>query len=690
VKALSIEQPGILARGLLFGEDKVPLIRDKVSSPRYSRVWAEISATASAAVEAKGLLFPGDTLSVWYYVRTRLMDLALYVLVSGEAAAAETLNIILLDLCKRDMDFWQGPHYPNRPRTIMYHNEEVLAGELETAQLAMGIALACDWGWSYLSEETRRVVLQTLQEKPAMLLRNSIGFQSEKWVMNHLCVLSAGLVLVSLLRGGEASGADLGLSKRGLELWMEKIEADGSYGESYHYWAYPVNCLAFGILALKHCLGEDLKGAARVGKSLSWAINNQVGKYEIQGFKEPVAASVNNYDCPFIFQMEAPELLLFSSYFHLPLAQWYINNFLPEAPPRPDCVHHHWHKSNSMFLALDDETLPAASPEDLRMEPASYYADTGFVYIRDSWKNCAGLGGDTVLALQSGGGGRSCSHEHYDKNSYSLYAQGEYFICDPGHSCYRGESHRDYDTRTCAHNTLCIDRQDQTLSFLEKGMLHDEAKKCTSYNNQAVITGKNFQKDITYIASDARRSYTPALKFFTRRIWYVRPDFFLIWDRIDASNYSKEALNGFNVNNYDGKTGFEFNPKGLLISRPRASLQVHYIYPEKIDFRKEEAKLHLAYHIFPNQQVEGRFGSAVRLTPIPQSGALNKTDYISVLRPLCGGSEPVRIHLAAAEIREDLLGHFDFTVTVHGRRHRFYLKDEDVHYEGPENRLYTF
>jgi hypothetical protein len=373
------------------------------------------------------------------------------------------------------MDFWQGPHYPNRPRTIIHHGKELVAGELETAQLVMGIVLACDWTWKYLSSDIHEIVRKTLGEIPVMLLRNSIQFQSETWIMNHLCVLSSAMVLSVLFL--EGSQEDLSLAKRGLELWLEKTEEDGSYGESFHYWAYPVNCLALGILALKHCRGENIPGIHRAAKSLSWAVYNQVGKYKINGYDDPIAVAVNNYDSPFLFQLEAPELLMFSLYFKLPLAGWYINNFLLHSPPRPDCLHHHWHRCDSLLLALDDPEGAEQSPEELKMPPAAWFAETGFVYIRDSWKNCGELGGDTVFSLQSGGGGRSCSHEHYDKNSYSLFYKGEYFICDPGHSCYRGKSHHEYDTKTSSHNTISIGGKNQSLSFLEKGMLFDEAKK---------------------------------------------------------------------------------------------------------------------------------------------------------------------------------------------------------------------
>ena len=66
----------------------------------------------------------------------------------------------------------------NGKREILW--KEVLAGELETAQLAMGISIAYDWGYRHLSGEVRSAVEKALKNVARPLLRNSVEFQSEK------------------------------------------------------------------------------------------------------------------------------------------------------------------------------------------------------------------------------------------------------------------------------------------------------------------------------------------------------------------------------------------------------------------------------------------------------------------------------------------------------------------------------
>ena len=681
-----------LGARLFFSEKDISQITKRIKEERYEALWKDISCRAEKIAKAKSLVLEGDTFKIWYYVRNRLMDLSLCTLLTGEKKYVEALNFILFDLATQDMDFWQGPEYPNRPRTIVNHGKTVLAGELETAQIAMGVSIAFDWGYAYLKEETKSAVLKALKEKAQMLLRNSTQFQSEHWVMNHLCVLSTGLALSTTILENEGIPfeSDLDLAEKGLNLWMNKIDYDGSYGESYHYWAYPTNCLFFGLYLFTYKYEKKLSCMHMVEKAFNWALYNQVGKYEIKGFDKPIAVAVNQYDSPFLFQMEAPEALLYANLFHNPVAKWYINKFLIDNPPRPDCLHHVWHKCNSILFALDDENLVPCSPEDYGFPVANYFADTGFVYLRDSWKNCGDIGGDTVFALQSGGGGRSCSHEHYDKNSISLFSKGEYFICDPGHSCYRGQSHKIFDTMTSSHNTLCVGGENQNLSFLEKGMLFDEFKFCRSFNNQALIVGKNFNSKVLFVASDAKRSYKPELKAFTRKVWFVNSSYFVILDYIDVGDISKKAEIGFNINNYDNLSQLDIENNNIRVNRPNSDMNMSFLWPNELDFEKEPSKLHLAYHVLPDQKVEGKLGSAIRLIPKVKGKSQNIINYLYVIQTLDKNTNPFSVSLTEIKTEGLLLKKGKLIIKTPCGEDEFKFEGNNIMFNGCGNLKYQY
>lgn len=681
-----------LGAGLFFSEKDVPQIAKRLDSKKYQALWEDISSRSDAIAEAKSLVLEGDTFKVWYYVRNRLMDLALCTLLTGKECYIDALNAILLELAEEDIEFWQGPHYPNRPRTIVYQGKTILAGELETAQLAMGVSIAYDWGYAYLKPEVKAAVIRVLKDKAQMLLRNSTLFQSEHWVMNHLCVLSTGLALsTTILKDqGIPFAEDLALAEKGLNLWMEKIDYDGSYGESFHYWAYPTNCLFFGLYLFHHTYQKRLSSMHMVERAFNWALYNQVGKYEIEGFERPIAVSVNQYDSPFLFQMEAPEVLLYANLFHNPLAKWYINKFLLENPPRPDCLHHVWHTCNSILFVLDDDTLIAKDPDEYKLPVANYFADTGFVYMRDSWKHCGDLDGDTVFALQSGGGGRSCSHEHYDKNSISLFSKGEYFLIDPGHSCYRGEAHHHFDTRTSSHNTLSIGGEDQSLSFLEKGMSFSEVNPCRSFNNQAIIVGKNFQSDVLYVASDARRCYQPELNMFVRKVWFVRSSYFVIFDRIDVGSDRAKAEIGFNINNYDQESQFAIEDNGISVSRPKADMRMSFCWPESLGFEQEPSRIHFAYHVLPNQKVEGVLGSAVRFLPQVRGKAQNTVDYVYVIQTMDKGSKPLPISFSMISSEGLSLKQGRLEIETPKGKDTFTFEEDSVQFTGHDESMYKY
>lgn len=685
-----------LALGLFFRNEDIPKIRSRAADLRYSAVWTGILNIADKVVAANGVRTADASCTDWYYIRNNLMDVALAALITEEPRYIDTVNKILMDVAQADISFWQGPAYPNRPRTLIYHGEIRLAGELETATICMGVCTAYDWCYSYLREDVKQALLTALKVKGQMLLHNSVLFQSENWVMNHLCVLSAGLTLSSfvLRSAGYDTAEDIANARRGLNLWMDKLEHDGSYGESYHYWGYPTNCLFFGLQAFKTVENVVLENTHRVGNAFNWALHNQVGLYEgVKGFDRPVAVAVNNYDCPFVFQMEAPEALLYAKFFQHPVANWYIDHFLIPNPPRPDCLHHVWHTTNALLLALDDPEALRVSPSDYKLPLDRYFSDTGFVYMRDSWEHAGDVDGDMVFTLQSGGGGRSCSHEHYDKNSYSLYAYGEYLINDPGHSCYRGESHHQFDTFAKAHNTLSLSGGNQALAFLERGMLHDEVHTYRSFHNQAQIVGRNFNPHVSYIASDAHRCYEPYLRDFTRHVWFVRPDYFVILDRIDTRNVEGDPMNGFNVNNLDGKTEFEVSPNVLLAKRPKANVRVEYAFPRDITFQKADSKLHTAYHIFPDQPVEGKWGTAIRFTPQVDGVYPKFVDYLYVICPEKTDDEQPAVKLVnvtTAPDSEFAMEEFTLEVTFRGRTSRFTMQGEDIDFQGSEGEYYRF
>lgn len=663
-------------RGLLFPQPQLDAVSVRATTDRYEAVWSSVLASADAVRTAGSLELPDDTATVYYHARGRLMNLALAAVVTRDPGYVSTYESIIDDLAGRDLNFWIGPDYPNRPRYQVYEGRRRYTGELETAALASGLAISFDWIRTLLSLPTRERVYGLLLGSAYPLLKNSTLFQSERWVMNHLCVITSALTLVALSVEGiraevqppgdeepilftgedadriKAEGvpidADIDLISGALGSWMATIDADGSYGEGFHYWAYPVNCLFFALEALANVREIELPEMSCLARSLEWAVYNQVGLFDHAEFDRPVAISVNTYDCPYVFQMEAPEVLLYLRRFASPLAAWYIEQFLLPDPPRPDALHTAFHECPAALVALDVPEVAPRSPGDLCLPPSRVFHDTGFVYLRDGWSGVASASGDTVFSLASGGGGRANSHQHYDKNSVSLFSRGEYWIVDPGHSCYRGEIHGAYDRRTHAHNTLCFDAADQDLAFVEKGMKPEERKPVISHHNRAEVVCKRHYPRFDYVASDGRRCYEPWLAGFTRRVWFIRDDYFVIWDHVDPGDHPGAPSLGINLNNRDGELSLDADGPILRARRPNSDLAVQVLAPASAGFDFSDGRLHLAYHILPGMPVEGEPGTAQRVD-FALDGQPRAFDLVWLVAPLERGEAAPRVRGAADE-----------------------------------------
>lgn len=596
---------------LLLAPGDVARLRTQARNPQMSRIWNRTLSTANRIAEERSLCFAEDTMDLWYVFRNRCIDLGMVLLATGESQYADAAHAILQDLSQRSVDFWQGPHYPNRPRTQVVDGTETLVGELETAQLTMGLAMLYDLGYDMLPEHDRATALDLIRNRAYPLLRASVRFQSRKWVMNHLCVIaSAWLIAMLVLPECGRDEGDFSLAVHSLNLWIGNLESDGSYGEGYHYWAYPVNCLFFALQALRNAKDMHLEREGRLARSFEWALYHQAGVIHEAGHEKPIAASVNFHDCPRFFQMEAPEALLFANLTENPVAQWYIQRFLLEDLSRPDeSLHIYWHRVDSLLLALYQPHRRSLSPQQAGWAHSRCFMDTGYQFLRSGWT----MENDLVFAMQSGGGTRSRSHEHYDRNSFLLYARGELFIADPGHSCYRGALHNSYDTQTCAHSTWAIPGENQSLAYLEMGMRAEEARPFPSYHN-AAVSAQQLHPEVSMMCSQARKCYTPEWQDYTRRAFLVYGRYILLWDSVDTGRPGGTVECPLSINARDGNLQVRQEANGYRLLRSHGDLYMVIASGNAaMSVRQEPGILHDAYHIYPGMGVEGKPGSAVRL-----------------------------------------------------------------------------
>jgi len=174
----------------------------------------------------------------------------------------------------------------------------------------------------------------------------------------------------------------------------------------------------------------------------------------------------------------------------------------------------------------------------------------GYVYARSSWDEDA-----TYFFFKCGD--RFTAHQHLDVGHFLIYKYDE-LVGDGGHYDSFGSNHDvNYHLRSIAHNTILILDPSETWPRMRAGPVsgNDGGQSHSwPHHNGAVSDLAEWQKgrdlyDIAdilafedrgaymYVAGDCTRSYSPQkLAHFTRQIVFLRPDTFIIFDRVHSRN----------------------------------------------------------------------------------------------------------------------------------------------------------
>lgn len=194
-----------------------------------------------------------------------------------------------------------------------------------------------------------------------------------------------------------------------------------------------------------------------------------------------------------------------------------------------------------------DPSVIAKPPSDLPL--ATIFRPLGHVHTRSSWDDPAA----SWAMFQCGP--IFAGHQHLDNNSFVIFKRDTLAI-DSG--VYDGSSHRpNYHSRSIAHNTILIYDKDETFpkavwSHEGTGGSNDGGQRRVAFPTRATaspaekavrdvgsITAFQNRKQYCYACGDATKSYSAKkLKHFTRQFVHLRPDTFVVFDRVLATSPS--------------------------------------------------------------------------------------------------------------------------------------------------------
>jgi hypothetical protein len=205
-----------------------------------------------------------------------------------------------------------------------------------------------------------------------------------------------------------------------------------------------------------------------------------------------------------------------------------------------------------MDFLWNDQTVPRG---DLKSFKLSHYSPgPGYVYARSSWEGDA-----TYLFFNCGD--RFTSHEHLDVGHF-IISRADMLAGDGGvYDSFNSDHCANYYLRSIAHNTMLVHDPSEKIGdgiraagkSANDGGQHyhwlgnvshnagvndeDDWKKHQKFMDIADMLAFDDQKSYVYAAGDCSRAYAPAkLDFFTRQIVFIRPNTFVIFDRVQSKN----------------------------------------------------------------------------------------------------------------------------------------------------------
>ncbi len=193
-----------------------------------------------------------------------------------------------------------------------------------------------------------------------------------------------------------------------------------------------------------------------------------------------------------------------------------------------------WRLGEAGLAELD--ALPEAPPE----AAAASFPDAGYFVQRSGWD-----AGASHLVFDCGGlGGLGGGHGHADALSISLFAGGAELLVDPGTYRYNGAPEwRDYFRSTAAHNTVVIDGRDQSVP----GDTFRWRRQATA----RLLADARFG-GVEYLAGE-HDGYAgePAGVIHRRRVLFVRPDYWLVFDDFRGPDGPDGEAPGETVHDYE-------------------------------------------------------------------------------------------------------------------------------------------
>jgi hypothetical protein len=487
--------------------DRAKLI-ERTRHPQLAKLWEHLQTTAKNTRATGELAHSGEVFELLdkeyllpsllgYFgamnqARSRIAHNALVAYLNDDAEARAAAKAALLAVARWRR--WEPPWFTAHGQHTYY----------PAGQLAAEVAFGYDLLYDKLTEAERALIRRALIEKSIIptfieyFADNRIMANTSNWIAHTVGgALIAAAAIAGDVRAAEADGR--------FEIYLDgllrKFEAhlaasylpDGSYGEGISYQEFDLETTALACEALKRVFGVDYWQRSHVSASLA---------YPLYTLTQPASASPDMGDshppsgrtlAPLVAQAKDPVL------------RWFYDQFQ--------------HAEIRDFLFFDDSIKPRP-PAMAQLPTSRIFRDKGNAVFRSGWG-----ADDWVLLFRAG---PNFNHNHADQGSFLLTAFGEPLVTEAGWSHYYNDPYyATFFTQASGHNTVLVDGDPESQEL-------PDTPQFAALNAYPKITDAITSEFYDAVGSDLVSVYRDRLSRYTRRIVFVKPHYFVIFDDLAA------------------------------------------------------------------------------------------------------------------------------------------------------------
>jgi hypothetical protein len=489
---------------LYFGNEGRARLSARTRHARLAKLWTGIEERARAARGTGSLADGGrvfDLLDTEYLLpslpgyfdvlnraRQRIASNAIVAYVTGDAEARTAALDALTDVSRWNR--WAPPWFDAHGQHTYY----------PAGQLAAAVALAYDLLYDELTEAQRQVIRKALIERSILptwreyVLDNRVMAHTSNWIAH---TVGGALIAAAAIEGDTTldEQAQLEPAIHGLLLKIESHMAasflpDGSYGEGISYQEFDLETLGPMLHALERVFGIDYWASTHVLESLSYARAT---------LAMPTTESLDMGDT------HPPAGHGITSIVHRsrdPVVRWYAAHFEP--------------RTIEDFIFFDD----GVSHVPPRLPGSRFFANKGNVVFRGGWEK-----DDALLLFRAG---PTFNHNHADQGAFLFRALGETLAGEAGWSdYYKDPYYTSFFIQAVGHNTVLVDGNPESQSIADTAQF-------SALDAYPRITDVLLSNTYDAVTSDLAAVYKGRLSRYTRKLVFMKPDYLLVHDDLEA------------------------------------------------------------------------------------------------------------------------------------------------------------